>query len=171
MQDEPVKHAVVFDVNIYLDIADLLGPPFTWVAFSAATAQHSNYPLPNRADGRVDSLRAVAVCQSGRFAASHPLAVWTSAHIDSLVRRKAAERLGWTYTEAQHLVDLLVHGIMTDSDGGTLGLMLPYGNPPLDHEDGMVYAACRDAMDADDVLVERFCVTRDPRFPPSRTAA
>jgi hypothetical protein len=32
-------HAVVFDVNVYLDAAELLGPPFTWEKFATAAAR------------------------------------------------------------------------------------------------------------------------------------
>lgn len=32
---EPQLHVVVFDVNVYLDVADRVGPPFTWEKFDS----------------------------------------------------------------------------------------------------------------------------------------
>ena len=51
---------VVLDVNIYLDMARLLGDPFSWDAFDAALAVHATEPNPHPADARIDSLRAIA---------------------------------------------------------------------------------------------------------------
>src|ERR1700684_3505166 len=106
----PSCHAVVYDVNVYLDVADLLGPPFTWQKFSQAAATHQMTPLLGT-DRRVDSLRALALATTGLFAGQDALQVWTSAHIDGLVATKArhplvAEHpddrgLGWTPDAAE----------------------------------------------------------------------
>ncbi|GLY02378.1 hypothetical protein [Actinoplanes sp. NBRC 101535] len=88
---EPDLHTVVFDLNILLDVADLLGPPFTWDKFRDAAARHSQAPVPNRADSRVDSLRAVALTTTGRFAGPELLEVWTSDHIADLLVLKARQ--------------------------------------------------------------------------------
>jgi len=169
------RHIVVFDVNVYLDVADLLGPPFSWEAFGAAAARTRTEPLPCR-DVRVDSLRAIAMCTSGKFAGDEPLEVWTNAHIEGLVRRKAMHPLtpqpgsnkrglGWSQTHAAELVGSLVEGLLEQSNGGSLGgfRQYPDGNPPLDHEDGMVYGACR-KLSGDDPLARVYCVTRDSGF-------
>lgn len=174
MATENQKHFVVFDVNVYLDVARLLGPPFTWEKFSARSAAVAADPCPHP-DPACDSLRAIAVCMSGRFAGSEQVEVWTNAHIDKIVQGKARESvtpdpetgfkgLGWSLADAQNLVADLVYGLIEISDGGTLGGdHYPDGNPPLDHEDGMVYGACRFLADQDP-LGRVYCVTRDRGF-------
>jgi hypothetical protein len=170
------NHIVVFDVNVYLDVATLLGSPFSWEKLQRAAAQlaGAGAPVPHR-DPRCDSLRAISVCSSGRLAGfSHPLQVWTSPHIDALVRHKAVQAddeaaypedrgLGWEARAAQGLVDDLIWGIVERTGGDTVGMHYPFGNPPLDHEDGMVYGACKEAAGGD-VLCERYCVTNDQEF-------
>ena len=172
---EPGRHVVVFDVNVYLDVAVHLGPPFSWDRFDAGVARASKDPVPHPSAYVVDSLRAVATCTSGRFAGDQPLEVWTNAHIDRLVRGKAMQSttpdpvtklsgLGWAEDDAQALVVDLVGGITERSSGGTLGAgHYPDGNPPLDHEDGMVYGACR-TLSGDDPLANVYCITRDGGF-------
>lgn len=172
---EAQRHLIVFDVNVYLDVARHLGPPFSWEEFADAAARTSRHPFPYKADYSVDSLRAIAMCTSGRFAGDEPVEVWTNAHIDGLVRRKAEQPvepdpvsglrgLGWSTSDAQGLVTELVQGLTEKSSGGTLGAgHFPDGNPPLDHEDGMVYGACR-FLAGDDPLAHVYCVTRDRGF-------
>ena len=169
----PTTHVVVFDVNVYLDVARLLGPPFTWEAFQEAAARLGGTSKPGR-NRREDSLRAISVCTSGKFAGRQQLQVWTSAHIDALVRLKAHQAddpalydedrgLGWSLDDSQGLVDDLIWTVVEQSHGDTVGIVMPRNNPPLDHEDGLVYAAARECADAD-VLCERWCVTNDAGF-------
>jgi hypothetical protein len=165
-------HIVVFDVNIYLDVARLLGPPFSWDRFDEAVIACRNEKLPHPHDAAYDSLRAIAVSRSGRFAGSHKLEVWTSAHIEGLVRHKAAQPvagstpeergLGWLWEDADNLVASLVGDLVYDqSFGGTVGeVPIPYGAPPLSHEDGCVYETARSAGE-EDQFPYRYCVTRD----------
>ncbi|MFC4951253.1 hypothetical protein [Pseudonocardia sp. GCM10023141] len=177
---EVPRHVVVFDCNVYLDVASVLAAPFDWAAFDAAVARLAKAPVPHPTDPALDSLRAVAGCTSGRFAGKETLEVWTSAHIDATVRSKAKHPsipdprtgyrgLGWSQSDAQGLVDELIHGATERSDGGTLGNCIPDGNPPLDHEDGLVYGACR-KLAGDDPLATVYCVTRDRDFLGARTA-
>lgn len=172
--EEPERHVVVFDCNIYLDVARLLGPPFSWEKFNAAAARAVNQPVPDLSEPAHDSLRGIAACTSGRFAGEETVEVWTSAHIDKLVRGKAAQStardpetgyngLGWAWEDAQSLVTDLISGTTQRSNGGTVGDHPPVGNPPLDHEDGMVYGACR-RLAAEDPLAQVYCVTRDKQF-------
>lgn len=173
--EEPQRHIVVLDCNIYLDVARLLGPPFRWSELSKAAAQMAREPVPHPMGQMYDSLRAVAICTSGRFAGDETLEVWTNAHIDRLVRGKAMQPitpdpttnlrgLGWSRDDAQTLVTELIEGLTSQSNGGTLGSGgFPDGNPPLDHEDGMVYGACR-SLAGDDPLAKVYCVTRDGGF-------
>ncbi len=173
-EEDPQRHVVVFDVNICLDAAHAIGPPFTWANFDSVVAKEAKAPVPHPTDKALDSLRSLAVCRSGRFAGPETLEVWTNAHIDSTVRAKAMQSqvpdsqsgyrgLGWDEEHAQSLVDVLIGGLTSESAGGTLGDTIPDGNPPLDHEDGMVYGACR-WLAGDDPLCNVYCVTRDRGF-------
>ncbi|MFV4913046.1 hypothetical protein PFZ49_05650 [Microbacterium lacticum] len=167
------RHAVVFDCNVYLDVAEVLGEPYSLQAFNKRAAQVGRDPLPHN-DSKIDSLRALAVCTSGRFAGAETLEVWTSDHIDRMVRNKAMHPttedavtgfrgLGWSQASAEALVDDLVYGVIDASGGGTIGQAFPDGEPPLDHEDGLVYGACREVMRAD-ALCRTYCVTNDRGF-------
>ena len=171
---QPDTHVVVFDINIYLDVAALLGPPFTWAKFHDAATKHSDDPLPHRDDPRIDSLRALALCLSKRYAGHEPLEVWTSAHIDRLVVRKAGQPddrslpdedrgLGWTATEAEDLQDDLIAGLVYDlTSGGTVGEVgIAEGSPPLSNEDGRVL---RTAVEVDTDHAVRYCITQDRKF-------
>jgi hypothetical protein len=165
-------HAVVYDVNVYLDVAELLGPPFSWSKFHEAAAEHQVTPLRGK-DRRVDSLRALALATTGRFAGPHPLQVWTSAHIDGLVATKAGQLqtaehpddrgLGWTADDAEDLVEGLVWTLVYDMSGGgeCREIEIPYGCPPLSHEDGIVYRTVEQC--GDDGAI-RYCVTNDRQF-------
>lgn len=172
-QDEPQRHVVVFDCNIYLDVACIVGPPFSWDKFSEAVARLAKVALPHPVDRSYDSLRAIAVCTTGGFAGDETLEVWTNASIDKIVRGKAAQSplpdnngysgLGWDPAHADSLVDDLIWKLAAYSNGGTLGDHYPDGNPPLDYEDGMVYGGCR-RLAGDDPLARVYCVTRDRGF-------
>jgi hypothetical protein len=172
--EDPQRHIVVFDCNIYLDVARLLGPPFSWDKFDATAARVVKEVVPHPVDRAHDSLRAIATCTSGRFAGDETVEVWTNAHIDKIVRGKATRSttpdpltgyrgLGWDPGDAQSLVTDLIGGVTSRSNGGTLGDHYPDGNPPLDYEDGMVYGACR-CLVAEDPLARVYCVTRDSEF-------
>lgn len=172
--ENPQRHIVVFDCNVYLDVAHLLGPPFSWDRFETAVARVVKESVPHPRDRAYDSLRAIATCASGRFVGDETVEVWTNAHIDKIVRGKAVQPtapdpvtgyrgLGWTPHDAQSLVTDLIYGIAQRSNGGSLGDHVPDGHPPLDYEDGMVYGACRRLV-GEDPLARVYCVTRDKGF-------
>ncbi|WP_326945744.1 hypothetical protein OG439_40390 [Amycolatopsis sp. NBC_01307] len=172
-ESDAQRHLVVFDCNIYLDVARLLVAPFSWDNFDQEVARLAKVKVPHPTDKSYDSLRAIATCTSGLFVGSETLEVWTNAHIDRMVRGKAEEAttpddagycgLGWDPEDADALVDDLVWGVVESSNGGTLGKHYPHGHPPLDYEDGMVFGACR-ALASEDPLARIYCVTRDNGF-------
>jgi hypothetical protein len=163
---------VVFDVNVYLDAASIIGEPFSWAALSDKLAEQFN-KVPD--DHRIHALRSVAMGSSGRLAGNIPLEVWTSDHIDSLVKEKAEQSnddslhevergLGWSVDHAAALLDDLVWKVVSDSGGNTVGdIWLPRSTPPLSHEDGLVCATAREA-DVDDVECRRLILTSDRGF-------
>jgi hypothetical protein len=170
------RHAVVFDINIYLDVADLLGPPFTWEKFDAAAVTHRAAPLPNP-DRRIDSLRALAVSQSGRLVANQPLEIWLSNHIEELILTKARQPrdqatpelsgLGWTGDESESILEDLARDLAYErTNGGSVGdVRVSAGTPILSHEDGLVLAAAYAApTDTEGAHYDRYCVTQDRDF-------
>lgn len=172
---DPDRHVLVLDCNIYLDVARAVGPPFAWDRFDAIVARMAREPVPHPAGQHMDSLRVVAMCTSGVFAGDEPVEVWTNAHIERIVLGKAMQSttpdpetgnrgLGWSRDDAETLTGVLISDLTGWSSGGTLGSShMPDGNPPLDHEDGMVYGACR-RLAGDDPLARVYCVTRDRDF-------
>jgi len=164
-------HVVVFDINVFLDAARLLGPPLTWDEFSAAVAKCANDPHPHPTDKRIDSLRALAMCTSGRFAGGDLLQVWTSGHIVGLAVEKAVQPvdgatdeqrgLGWSAQDADALQDFIDDLTFIKSRGGSIAVKTAEGSPPLSYEDGLVYRTAREAGDPTNI---RYCVTRDVEF-------
>lgn len=163
----------MFDVNVYLDVAELTGEPFSRGA--CARAEAAGYPRTGQERRRLLSLQAIEHSRSGAFAGAAPLQVWTSRHIDGLVARKASQPadeslpsedrgLGWTQDHADDLVDDLVWELVYDATGG--------GRAPdrgaeqagqVGDEDGRVLSAAKHA-DPDDQPVRRYCVTNDQPF-------
>lgn len=171
---EPTRHILVLDCNIYLDIARTLGPPFDWERFDEAAAKMARTSPPHPDGHHMESLRLVAMCTSGRFAGDETIEVWTNDHINRVVRYKAMEPtkphpqtrsagLGWSAEDAETLVTSLIGDLTSWSSGGTLGATVPNSTPPLDHEDGMVYGACK-LLAGTDPLAEVYCATRDRDF-------
>jgi len=166
---------VVFDVNIYLDLARLLGDPFSWDAFEAALAIHATEPNPPPTDARIDSLRAIASLRSGQSPSGVRREVWTSDHINGTAAYKLHQSpqaadprdrgLGWSVNSAQAFLDELVWGIVDQTDGDSVGEILDtFGSPPLDREDGRVLATARDAGFIEVDRYYRYVVTRDRGF-------
>lgn len=179
MQKLPAQdvHIVVFDVNVFLDVADLLGRSFNWEDFSAVAATHINGPCPDPTDSRIDSLRSLALCTSGALTPNGPaVEVWTSSHIDHLIVHKLSQSadgptpeltgFGWDLTDAEDFLDQLVYGLVFDtSHGGTVGeVLIPTGHPPLSYEDGLVFRTAIEAGDQASGRLLKYCVTNDREF-------
>lgn len=165
------RHLVVFDVNVYLDVAELVGEPFSWDRFEQLAQHHASDRLPHPTNRQIDALRAVAVSRSGRFIGGQPLEVWTSSHINGLVVGKAEERLSWDPASCESLLQDLVYDLVYElSGGGSMGRVeKTEGSPPLDNEDGRVFATAYTApSDPEGDFCYRYCVTSDREF---RTAA
>lgn len=165
---------VVFDVNIYLDIASLVGCPFSWERAVQIVSQNYSTQVPHP-DKRIDSLRSVALTSSGTLIPTRPVQVWTSDHIDDLLVYKLTQDkidgalpedtgFGWTGAEAEKVVRDLLYRTVESSNGQSIGeLRIPRSTPPLSHEDGLVCATGRNAYGGNE-LCDRFVVTRDRHF-------
>lgn len=167
-------HVVTFDVNVYLDVADLVGAGFTWESFTSHAVEIASLPCP-ASDKRKDSLRAVAVVTSGALPNGSPVQVWTSDHIADLVFTKLTQPLdgatpeerglGWTEEDAESLFETLHETLVLDKTSGDYvreGLVARH-SPPLDHEDGMVYATSLEAGTASNGGWP-YLVTQDAKF-------
>jgi hypothetical protein len=132
-------------------------------------------PVPHVADRRVDSLKAVALTQSGRFAGPESLQIWSSEHIDDLLVRKAMQPLtgatpetrglGWSQNDAEDLRYEFLYDLIFDKTGGArVELDGVHGHPPLDHEDACVFTtALQAALDITPPSI-KYCITRDRAF-------
>lgn len=165
----PDSHAVVFDVNVYLDLGRLLGPGITLHDVQSAGAEYTSEPLPS-SKPCVDSLRAICVCLGGVFAEPQLLQVWTSTHIDDTLTHVAqqpvaAGGLGWTSAQATSLLaDVVDELAYARTAGGHVVLNGVDGGHALDHEDAMVYTTARKAAFDDNSVLYRYLVTNDQQF-------
>ena len=169
--DDPT--IVVFDVNVYLDVAELLGPPFSWASLQHKMAQVAGYVVPWVEDERVDSLKAIAYSSRGHVIPGEPLEVWSSDHVDDMVFWKATQApnpsdpddggLGWSDADATTLLEHLVRDLVYDkTNGGGIPVTKPHGWTAVSHEDGQVFETAYRAGDFE--ASPRICVTRDNDF-------
>ncbi|MFI5934889.1 hypothetical protein [Actinoplanes sp. NPDC051494] len=144
---------VVFDCNIYLDAARILGEPFGWDKLWRVVDDLMSVPVPHPRDEAFDSLRALRAAYAGKRG-DDVQEVWTSRHIDDMVQGVAGRPLpsgkamgdsglGWQAESAEDLIEDLILDLVDRTHGGVVDRNYPDGNPPLDHEDGMVFGACR----------------------------
>jgi hypothetical protein len=165
---------VVCDVNIFVDVAELVGEPFSWGKFERLAAERANDPLPHKSNAAYDSLRALGCLVGGTLPDGRPVEVWTSDNIDYSVALKLSQSPtaphpddrghGWSKLNAQAVVDQLVRTIVERTSGGSTGFHEVAYGPPLDHEDGCVYATVTEAGHSDAPYYERYCLTRDEPF-------
>jgi hypothetical protein len=164
---------VVFDVNIYLDVAELLGVPVSWASLQQKMAQVAGCIVPWIEDERVDSLKAISYASRGHVIPGEPLEVWSSDHIDETVFWKATQApnsgapedsgLGWSDADATTLLERLVRDLVYDkTNGGGVEVTKPHSWSAVSHEDGQVYETAYRAGDFEGS--PRICVTRDNDF-------
>jgi len=175
----PPRALVVFDVNVYLDVARLMVGNFSWDDFLKRASQHASDPNPHTLNAQIDSLRALAISLTGRYEPDCALEVWFGRHLDDTTFHKLTQAieggelpedcgLGWSDDDANDFLDNFVTRIRKDNSGGFIeGEPVAYKSPPLDHEDGCVLATANLAG-TEDFSYEKFCVTRDRGF---RTAS
>jgi hypothetical protein len=172
---EPTRGLVVFDVNIYLDVAQHLGPGASWEDFLCAAAE-SAVVQAVRPNTRIDSLLALAISKNGSYGKDQLLEIWSGKHLDDATYLKLVQPedavgadfrsedvgFGWSHSEADAFMGDIFDPFW-EKTGGYVSRALSYESPPLDHEDGCVYATARDAG-AEKIYYERYCVTRDKEF-------
>ncbi|WNM27565.1 hypothetical protein RN607_00765 [Demequina capsici] len=166
---------MVFDANIWIDTAVILGAPATRADFDRANATTVGTPIPHPIDRAYDSMRAIATTLSGRFVADERIEVWTSNHIDDLVYDRLARPVegaangrtgyGWSLGDAEKYLVEMVDSLVESTAGGSVGdVSIPFKNPPLDHEDGCVMQTARTAGHSDTPWYQKYIITRDQGF-------
>ncbi len=113
----------VFDMNIYLNVARLVGEPYS------RNKLHNRLITPivnpnERLKQIIDSAKLVAVVNSGVFAGNQPLEVWTSdwivkGSINVANRSVGANGLGWNLPNAQALGTELIFGTVVSPSRGS----------------------------------------------------
>lgn len=154
---------MVFDCNVYLDIARLLGPPFTWERF-VERAELGAVP-GYRSDG-LDSAIALGYTRSGTFVTGQPLTVWSSHYIEQAVTvmaqaSKTSEYPGLELTEAES--DSLFHEVIDHLVPAkqVVDVDTPDGPGALSRDDGLVFAT---AVNAGHHLNHKYLITKDKGF-------
>lgn len=163
-------HVAVFDVNVYLDAARLVGTPFTWAKFEAAAKTYASSYIPSYDAAGRDSLVALWMAFGGNFVPGDPLEVWSSDHIENLIFLKASQPdnpqlhahdrgMGWSWTDANAILSELHDRLVPASS--SIVVRNPAGPITLGRDDGLVLAT---AVDAGHHLNVKYCVTKDKEF-------
>jgi hypothetical protein len=155
----PGPHRVLFDVNVYLDLAELFGMPVIAIESAVSYAllknrneDHPCYPAGLRP---VDSLRAVALAAgigvSQEYVPTSAGLSWEiclSNHIVATTLYKLTDptaQFKWPLQDAEEFRDgvvLALHKRTRKSVGRYAKVTVPVGVPPLeDDEDGLVMAS------------------------------
>ncbi|MBM4487544.1 hypothetical protein GS471_16805 [Rhodococcus hoagii] len=165
-------HVVVFDINVYLDAARVLGPPIEWEEFLRRGKQLSAGQIPTYDRSGKDSVAALFHATTGVFAEPERLSVWTSNHIENGIFLKATQPtdaahaddrgLGWSEADATTiLANLHDELVWACGNGDSVAADIPYGPPQLGREDGLVL---RTALEAGEPWDIKYCVTKDRNF-------
>ena len=148
----------MFDVNVYLDLADLFGGPVRDIntTFSYALRRHADrdtYPHPAYLDDHraVDSLRAVALAahlgvipdDTWLSTAVQPhWAIGMSDHLLATIdyQLRLNPNYKWPPSDADEFIRTVVIPLTQRTGGGYVRVGQELHSPPLDKEDGRVLA-------------------------------
>jgi hypothetical protein len=114
---------VVFDMNIYIDVARLVKEPFSKETMHMKVMSHRHSPR-STSNSLISSAQVVAICASGVFAGTQKLQVWTNSWIENgvvrVAKRPKDERgLGWSQGNAELLRSDLIHDTVVTPSGGS----------------------------------------------------
>ena len=161
-------HVVVLDCNIILRLADYFRHSFT-VDNVETLLKHYKSITPSINTRVIDAAKALTLCNKKTTFAGEPLTIATSRHILDIITYKENKSrqlggLGLSMDCATDLADFLAqlseqsYGRIVERHDQTVE-----HNPPLDHEDGMVYGLCRKLAGEDSQYLV-WCVTFDKDF-------
>ncbi|OZG65652.1 hypothetical protein [Bifidobacterium eulemuris] len=141
---------VIFDCNIYIDVALALGTGAKQT--DLRTFEAASRPL----QAEIDSFRAVISGQFGPYG----LMLGSSSHIREIVKHQLSKQHGWPERKTDlflsefhdELVDIVLTGFVGEEHV-----------PPLDHEDGVVFGTCHEISNREGIM-QTILVTRDRQF-------
>lgn len=138
---------VVFDINVYLRIAEVLGKDRCTLERLVGEAKNTPLGLSNPTRHQAATI-TVAWSLGRRFVNGSDMRVFASTWIESGVRHLAGSSpwgpdkgLGWTLEQADRIVTKFLIPLQRHTGGGTVGDVEPLGRPPLSRDDGQVLAA------------------------------
>ncbi len=144
----PKVHHVLFDCNVFIMLFNHFGPNLHWpdvVGLAAEPEVKGSLPSNIR-----DIITCMSFVKSGRRPDGSRVRVWGSGHVQDTVVYKMRHSGDNVWAERDRGASQLIMDSFYDFFGqelfaGVVGTS-EHGaerNPPLDHEDGMVYGACR----------------------------
>lgn len=146
---------VVFDVNVYIDVARQCGPSFTWETLPSSSFDDVE------TDHQRGAQYALRIAREGRYIGPIALELWTSTHITDMVVTKLISELNWDDSDAERYGQEMLDQCYR-TRGAELTVGIARQSPPLDHEDGLVFATAVASQaqflvsnDADFVAVDR----------------
>lgn len=159
---------VVFDVNIYLDVARWVGPPYSNQKLQIKLLQHRQDPS-TPVEVKIQSAKLASLCSSGVFAGNQKLQVWTSDWINNVavrvaMRSRGEKGLGWSETNAELIRTDLIHGtVVGPSNGFLLNSDKTAKFEDLDWDDAQVLTTALQARVLSPSSTT-ICVTNDKAF-------
>lgn len=157
---------VVFDLNVYLDVARLIDEPYSKSKLQLKMLNQPTAPTRQEAN-QFASGKAVLFCSTGIFAGLQKVEVWTNTWIEKGIVRMAQRQphqdgLGWSEVGAKGLYqDLLMDSLVKPSKGQSLQAdkRAKYGD--LSWDDSQVLHT---ALQAASFGRRTYCVTGDREF-------
>ena len=157
--------AVIFDLNVYLDIARLIEEPFNETKLRTMVLRYKpDISKPNR---KLDAAAAVLLSSTGNLAGQQRLQVWSSTWIERGVenvakRPKSEVGLEWNESTAKGLRnDLIMTLAVGKSNGQSLREERYVSYSPLSDDDSSVFHTARQALN---FCSAAYCVTSDTDF-------
>lgn len=161
----PKPIAVIFDHNIYLDIARLLGQPYNESRLRSQVMGHK--PDASRPNRKMDAGVSVLLCSTGNLAGQQRIQVWSSSWIErgvvNAAKRPITESgLGWTEENAKALrTELIASTAVGRSNGHSIKAVPTIKYEKLSSDDSSVFHT---ALQALNLCSRSFCVTSDNQF-------
>ena len=158
----------VFDINVYLNVARLVGEPYSKIMLHTRLIKPTHDPS-ERLKLIIESAKLVAVTTSGVFAGNQSLQIWTSDWIVkgtiNVAKRPVSDKgLGWGLANAQALEADLIFGTAV---GPSNGLQLPTNKSAkfdgLSSDDAQVLSTALEAL-SQNPSSQVICVTNDTAF-------
>jgi hypothetical protein len=159
---------VVFDMNIYLDVARLVKELFSRETLQTKLMIH-RYNSDSSPESLISSAQVVAICASGVFAGTQKLQVWTNSWIENGVvkvakRPRNESGLGWSAINAESLrMDLIHDTVITPSGGHSVPADKTANYDGLSWDDSQVLHTAHHVLKLSPYSTS-ICLTNDKKF-------